>query len=379
MIVAGEGSGDLYGSELAKAISQLRPDLKIKGVAGPKMRGAGVEALFNAEDISVVGIFEAVGKLRFLKRVFNGIKKELLSKKYASIVLIDLPDFNLRLAKAAKEIGIPVIYYISPQIWAWRRWRIKKVKRYVDKMLVILPFEVEFYKKSGVDVEFVGHPLIDLVKTPYSKEEICHRFDLEMDEPIICLVPGSREIEIKHNFPIIIQSAEIIKKALPESQFILPLATTLDRQQVEKFISKKDLEIKITEDLTDETKNTADFIIVVSGTATLETALLEKPMVIFYRGTLFEWLLVETFLTIPYFGLVNIIAGKEIVPELRQYQASPKKIAEITIKALKESNYYNSMKEELLKIRQVLGEPGASMRCAQKISDFLENRTTASV
>lgn len=228
MIVAGECSGDIYGSELAKSLSKIRPDVNLKGVAGPRMRQAGVDALFNAEDISAIGIFEAVGKLRFLKRVFDRLKKELHKKKCSCIILIDLPEFNLRLAKIAKEIGIPVIYYISPQIWAWRRWRIKKIRRYVDKMLVVLPFEVEFYNKSGLDVEFVGHPLIDLVKTSYSKEEICLRFDLELDKPIIGLVPGSRETELKYNFPTIIQSAKIIKKTLPESQFILPLAETLD-------------------------------------------------------------------------------------------------------------------------------------------------------
>lgn len=379
MIIAGEGSGDLYGSELAKRFSQLRPDMEIKGVAGPKMRGAGVEALFQAEDINVTGIFEAVGKLLFLKKVFNGIKKELLNEKYACIVLIDLPDFNLRVAKMAHEIGIPVIYYISPQIWAWRRWRIKKIRRYVNKMLVILPFEVDFYKKAEVDVEFVGHPLIDLVKASSSKEEMCKNFDLEMNQPIIGLLPGSRNVEIRHMFPTIIQSAKIIKKAMPKAQFVLPLAEILDRKRIEELIGKNELGIRITESLTYDTMNIADFLIAVSGTATLEAALLEKPMVITYKGTLFSWLLVEMFLMIPHFGLVNIIAGKEIVPELRQYQATPKRIAEISLRALNEKKYYHSMRDELQKIKPVLGEPGASMRCAQKISDYIESKIASSV
>lgn len=372
MIIAGESSGDLHGSELVLSLKKLKPDLKIEGIAGPKMRKAGVEPLFFSEDITAIGFFEVVGKIPFLKKVYNSLKLRFRSRKYSFIILIDFPGFNLAVAKAAKRCGIPVIYYISPQVWAWRRGRVKKIAKCVDKMFVILPFEEKFYENSGVNAEFVGHPLIDCVKTSHSKEEMCRKFHLEMNRPIVGLLPGSRNAEIKHMFSIILQSAKIIKQSMPETQFVLPLAETVDEKQVEKHIGKNGVDIKIIKGLNYDTINISDFLIAVSGTVTLETALLGKPMVIMYRGTFLSWILAEMLRRVPCFGLANIIAGKEVVPELKQYQVNSKRIAEISLNALRDGDYRASVREELLQIKKELGEPGVSLRCAGKILDYLE-------
>jgi lipid-A-disaccharide synthase len=374
MIIVGESSGDLYGSELAKSLKELNPDIRLEGIAGPKMRRAGVEPFFFSEDVTAIGFVEVFGKIPFLWGVYQALKKRLSSGKYSFLLLVDFPGFNLFLAKAAKKFGIPVIYYISPQVWAWRRGRVKKIRKRVDKMFVILPFEEEFYRDTGVNAEFVGHPLIGFVKPSRPKEEMCRQFSLDEKKPVVGLLPGSRKTEIRYMFPHILKAAEMIKKQIPEVQFVLPLAETLDKKLIEEYLGKNELGIRIIKGFTYDTIHISDFLIAVSGTVTLEAGLLGKPMVIMYRGSFVSWILAEMLRRVPFFGLVNLIAGKMIVPELKQYQANPKRIAEISLKALQDTAYRDSVSSELLKVKSVLGEPGVSLRCAQKILDFLENR-----
>ena len=372
MIIVGESSGDLYGSELAKSLKELNPDIRLEGIAGPKMRRVGVEPLLFSEDVTAIGFVEVFGRIPFLWGVYKALKKRLSSGKYSFLLLVDFPGFNLFLAKAAKKLGIPVIYYISPQVWAWRRGRVKKIRKRVDKMFVILPFEEEFYKGTGVNAEFVGHPLIDFVKSSRSREEMCRQFSLDEKKPVVGLLAGSRNTEIRYMFPHILKAAEMIKKEMPEVQFVLPLAETLNEKILEEYLEENVLGIRVIKGLTYDTIHISDFLIAVSGTVTLETGLLGKPMVIMYRGSFVSWILAEMLRRVPFFGLVNLIAGKMIVPELKQYQANPKRIADISLKSLRNPDYRNSVSSELLKVKKDLGDPGVSLRCARKILDFLK-------
>lgn len=373
MIIAGESSGDLYGSELAKLLKELDPDITLEGIAGPKMRRAGVEPLLFSEDVTAIGFIEVLGKVPFLWGVYKSLQKRLSSGKYSFLILIDFPGFNLVLAKAARRLGIPVIYYISPQVWAWRRGRVKKIRKRVDKMLVILPFEEEFYKDTGVNAKFVGHPLIDFVKPSRSREEMCRQFSLDGEKPVVGLLPGSRNSEVRYMFPHILKAAEIIKREIPEVQFVLPLAETIKEKILKEYLGENRPGIRIIKGLTYDTIHISDFLIAVSGTVTLEAGLLGKPMLIMYRGSFPSWILAETLRRVPFFGLVNLVAGKMIVPEIKQYQVNPKRIAAISLKALQDSEYRASVSSELVKVKKVLGEPGVSLRCAREILDFLKS------
>ncbi|MBN1475010.1 MAG: lipid-A-disaccharide synthase [Syntrophaceae bacterium] len=365
LIVAGEASGDMYGADLVKEMLKIYPDLRFYGIGGTKLKEAGVELIADAAQISVVGLTEVFSKLSNFFKVIKKLKNRLDALKPALVILIDFPDFNLNIvARQAKKRNIKIFYYISPQVWAWRKGRIKQIKKLVDKMAVILPFEVDLYAKNNFPVNYVGHPLVDIVKINVSKEKARIKLGLSEDKTTIGLLPGSRTAEIKSLLPEMMQAAQILKKNIKNAQFILPQADTLDEAIIEGIISKYDIEVKVIAGRTYEAISCCDLAVVTSGTATLETGLLGVPMIIVYKVSLLSYLIGRLVINVKNIGLVNIIAGKTVVPEFIQKEANGRKIAAEAL-AILESERYEQIKKELSAISAKMGKPGAAARTAQ--------------
>lgn len=339
------------------------------------MRKAGVHLLQDNKEMAVVGVLEIFGKISLLYKTYKKLKHEISSCNYSALILIDYPTFNMMLAYIASKHRLPVFYYIAPQIWAWGKSRIKLLSRTITKMFVILPFEKKIYEEAGMDVEFVGHPFLDKVKTTMDKETACQKFGLEKSQKIIGLLPGSRNQEINTLLLFMLNSARIIKKEIPTAQFILPLAETVDQNEVANQINQCGLEIKVIKGSTYDAISIADFLIVASGSVTLEAAILKKPMVIVYIVNSITYIIARTVMHISNIGLVNIVAGKDIVPELIQSKASPENIASWTLKALKDEKYYEQVKQELAKIEPLLGQKGAAKITAKSIVNSLYTTT----
>jgi lipid-A-disaccharide synthase len=364
MIVAGEASGDLHGGNLVQAMHQIDPSLRFYGIGGKKLKAAGVELIADSADMAVVGLTEVVSKLGMILKVMAQMKALLKADRPDLIILIDYPDFNLSLAKAAKKYGVRVFYYISPQVWAWRRGRIGKIKKIVDKMAVILPFEASLYNKAGVDATFVGHPLLDVVRAKYSREEALRRFGLREGITTVGILPGSRQSEVVRLLPEMLMAAEIIEKKLSSVQFVLPLADTLETHFVSNIIRQYPIKVKVIPDEIYDVIGCADIAMVASGTATLETALMGTPMIIIYKVSAPSYYIGKMVINVDHIGLVNIMAGKTIVPELIQEAAIPEAIAAEVIDILTNRERMDDIKTDLSKIRAMLGSPGAAVRAA---------------
>jgi len=280
---------------------------------------------------------------------------------------IDYPGFNFRMARVAKKEGIPVFYYISPQVWAWGRNRVEKIKRYVDKMFVILPFEEEFYSQYKVKAEFVGHPLLDIVKPSLEKENAFSHFNLNPKKMLIGVLPGSRWEEIRLSLPIMVDACRIISKEIPDLQFAVLIAENIDAGRIESLLGRDGNNFKLIEDKGYDFMNLCDLLLVNSGTATLEIAILGKPMIIIYKFSLLSWMLLRMLVRIPYFGLVNIIAAKKIVPEFLQFGATPTRIAKEALSILRDGNRIKTIQEDLAEVKTKLGKEGASERAARAI------------
>ncbi|MDD5073070.1 MAG: lipid-A-disaccharide synthase [Candidatus Omnitrophica bacterium] len=367
MIIAGEASGDLHGSSLVLALKELEPDVKLVGMGGEKMIKAGLRSFQDIKDLSVIGLLEILSSLKKFKDAFNLLAGKLDSEKPDAVILIDYPEFNLRFAKEAKKRGIPVIYYISPQIWAWRKGRVNIVKKYVGKMIVILKFEKDFYSKEGVDVEFVGHPLLDVVKPSFGREEFLKKYGLEPAFKTIALLPGSRLTEIERNLPIMLKAAKRIKDRFGDTQFILAKPPEIKASAYEKILKKSPLKPAVAEGHPYDCINAAELVLVASGTATVETMILEKPMLIIYKVSLLTWLVGKLLVKVPNIGLVNIIAGEKIVPELVQFDATPSKISSEVSSLFSSLEKMGAMKVRLAAVKAGLGGPGASRRAAEII------------
>ena len=371
MIVAGEASGDLHGGNLVQAMHQIDPSLRFYGIGGKKLKAAGVELIADSADMAVVGLTEVVSKLGTILKVMAQLKASLKADRPDLIILIDYPDFNLSLAKAAKKYGVRVFYYISPQVWAWRRGRIGKIKKIVDKMAVILPFEASLYNKAGVDATFVGHPLLDVVRAKYSREEALRRFGLREGITTVGILPGSRQSEVVRLLPEMLMAAEIIEKKLSSVQFVLPLADTLETHFVSNIIRQYPIKVKVIPDEIYDVIGCADIAMVASGTATLETALMGTPMIIIYKVSAPSYYVGKMVINVDHIGLVNIMAGKTIVPELIQEAAIPEAIAAEVIDILTNRERMDDIKTELSKIRDMLGSPGAAVRAAHLAYEML--------
>ncbi len=370
MIVAGEASGDLHGGNLIREMRRIDPNLSFYGLGGGRMKAEGVKLLADAADTAVVGLTEVVFKLGTILRVMHHLKTSLRKERPDLVILIDYPDFNLPLARAARRLGLKVLYYISPQVWAWRKGRIDTIRKSVDRMAVILPFEEQFYREAGVNVTFVGHPLLDEVRKKYARTEAMKRFGLKDEAITVGILPGSRRSEVERLLPEMLKACRILTEKLSPLQFVLPLAGTLDPEFVRDILRQFPVQVNVIRDEIYDVIAVSDVAIVASGTATLETALLETPMVVVYKVSASSYAIGRRFVRVDHIGLVNIIAGRAIVPELIQKEANPERIASEVRELIVRRGKAREVKAALTEIRGKLGTPGASQRTARIACDM---------
>ncbi len=363
--MAGELSGDLYGAGVIDAIRKRTPEAEIVGIGGPQMKMSGAELYFDISRLAVVGIWEVLTHGRAIWQALRYITHQLDVSPPDLVILIDYPGFNLKVAKAAHRHGIKVLYYVSPQIWAWHKGRIKQIAEYVDMMAVILPFEEKLYQEAGIPVEFVGHPLTEQVTTCLSTHEALTRFGLEPNRPVIGLLPGSRRAEIKYHLDLLLEAARMMWVARPELQFILPVAPSVDRRSLEAGISKSEVPVKLVFEQRYDLMRLASVVICASGTVTLEAALLGTPMVVIYRFNWFTYLMGRLLVDVQYISLVNILAEKQVVTELIQKQAHPSRIASEALSLLEDNQRRKVIEADFISIRKKLGPSGASTRVAE--------------
>jgi len=374
MIVAGEASGDKHGAKLATAFRALRPELQWEffGAGGDEMRAAGVETLVDAREVAIMGALEVAAALPKFLRVFRRLREAARARRPCVVVLIDWPEFNLRLARRLKRDGQRVIYYISPQVWAWRSYRVNAIKRDVERMLVILPFERDYYERAGVQVDYVGHPLLDSVRVTASREEFCARYGLDSSRPLIALLPGSRHSELKYILPPMIDAVRQLGQSRPTLQFIIALAPTVARDQVEAATSAGPLpNLHVIEGDTYNALAAARLAVVASGTATLETAIVGTPLIVAYRASRLNWRLFWPLINVPFVGMPNLIAGREIAPELLQYRLTGARLAAQITELLDDEARLARLRADLTEVRHKLGEAHASERAARRILDLL--------
>ena len=364
LIVAGEVSGDIQGGKLVKAIKELSPDMKIAGIGGENMRASGMELLRNVSEMSFLGFTEIIKHLPFIRKVMNELIKWIEIERPKIVVLIDYPGFNLKLAEKAKKLGCKIIYYISPQIWAWGKGRIKKIARLVDQMIVVFPFEEELYQNAGVAVEFVGHPILENLEVNLSKEDFYSENDLNLNEKMIGLLPGSRSQEVENHYKPMIDAVEKLKSEYPNMQSITAKSPVVDKIVYTEIAGNNNQ--KYT-DKTHDVMSHSDLLFVASGTATLESACLGTPLIVVYRVSPLSWLIGKMLVNIDFIGLVNIVAGRRIAPELLQSELTPSRLALEASNILKDEKSYAETSSELLKVKKMHGEPGASKKAAELI------------
>ncbi len=371
MIVAGEPSGDAHAAALVKELSDCG-DFDFFGATGPRMRAAGVETIVNSDDLAIMGIVEVGSVLPRFISAFRRLRTAAIQRAPDAVVLVDWPEFNLRLASALHRRGLKVIYYISPQLWAWRPRRVSKIKRDVDLLLSILPFEAEWYRNRGVEhVEFVGHPLSGEVKATFGREEFCRRNDLDPARPIVSFLPGSRRKELERILPPMLEAIARLRVVRPEVQPVVVVAPSRTAAETREILGSE--KVKLVQQQTREALGASDAAAIASGTATLEAALLETPMVVVYKESPINWHTLGRLITVTHFGLVNLVAGKEIAKELMQDQLTGEDLANELLKLL-EPETNRATRENLRNVAHKLGQPGASERAAKSIVDFLATK-----
>jgi lipid-A-disaccharide synthase len=372
-IIAGEASGDLHASHLARKLLTLDPGLTLKGMGGDNMRRAGVDILVDASELAVVGLFEVLANYRTIKGVLENLKQTITETPPDLLILVDYQEFNQRLAAYARSIGVKVLFYIGPQVWAWRPKRVYRMGQIVDQMAVIFPFEVALYKDANVPVEFTGHPLVEEVIPDKSPAQARELLELE-DMTTIGLFPGSRKGEIRRILPIQLATAKKLLKQKPDLQFVLPLAESLDEEVLDPFIEEiVSLRISVINGKYYDVMQACDAIITASGTATLEIALMGIPMAIVYKISWLSYFILKFMVSIDKIGLVNIVADRFVVREFLQGKARPKKIAAEILRILSDKNYNDTMRHELSLIREKLGDSSGTTHVAQLAYDMLDN------
>jgi len=367
LIVAGEASGDLHGANLVRAMTDLDPDIYFQGIGGDRMESAGVDILVHSSEMAVVGVTEVFAKLNTISQAYFKLRSILKNERPDLLILIDYPGFNIRLAGAAKKFGVPVLYYVSPQLWAWRSGRAKKISERVDRMAVILPFEKDFYKKMGttLSVEYVGHPLLDQVPGKLHAESIKKELGFSKEDNIIGLLPGSRNEEINNLLPDMVKAAEIISTRFENIKCVLPVATTISDDLIDKITNNSSLEIVTTHKGVYHALSVCNLAFVASGTATLETAIMGVPMIITYRISPLSFQIAKWVVKVQYVGLVNLVAAEEVAPELLQKEVNPENMAARAIEILGDKEKKSFIKEKLENVKKSLGSSGASTRTAR--------------
>jgi lipid-A-disaccharide synthase len=363
MLIVGEASGDIHGAQLVQALLQRDPGLRFFGVAGEHLRRLPFEALINVSRLAGMGLVELAGNIKSIWAAYQLLRRALREQKPHLLVLIDFPEFNLRLAKYAKRLGIPVLYYVSPQIWAWRKGRVRQIARWVDHMAVVFPFEVPFYQDHGVKVTYVGHPLLDAVRAGEPRDAVLTRLGLDRQKPVIALLPGSRRREVAYHLPVMVQAAAELRVGR-DIQFVCVRASTVDRSALESGCKRAGVDIRVVEQSGYEAVNAADLVWTASGTATLETALLLKPMIIVYRLSWLTYWIARLLVRVEHIGMANLIAGERVAPELIQGDLTPERIVQESRRILDDPEVRSLMVEKLTKVKAKLGSPGAAGRVA---------------
>jgi lipid-A-disaccharide synthase len=382
MIVAGEPSGDAHGAALVRALREAAPGihLDIFGATGPQMRAAGVQSVVQSDDLAILGLLEIGRALPRFWRAFKTLRQAAVERKPSAVVLVDWPDFNLRLARSLHRRGLKVIYYISPQLWAWRSHRARTIQRDVDLMLAILPFEPEWYAQRGVNhVEFVGHPLAGSVTARYGREDFCRFNSLNPARPIVSLLPGSRPKELQRILPAMLDAAAMLAQDRSDIQFVLVVAPSRSPKEAREIMNARKSAVALPENLrvvhheTREALAASDAAAVASGTVTLEAALLGTPMVIVYKESAINWNILGSLITTDHYGLVNLVAGERIFTELMQNDLNGRRLA-TEILSLLDERRNEKLRSRLREVAHQLGEGGASRRAAERILQEI-NRT----
>jgi len=377
LIVCGEPSGDLHASNLVKDILTLDSSVSFFGMGGPLCKKAGVDTVFDISDLALVGFIEVLKNIFTVGKAYNAVLKSVDAGKPDMAVLVDYPGFNLRIARELKKRSVPVVYYISPQVWAWGRDRIGIIKKCVKKILVLFRFEEELYKTCGVDAEFVGHPLVDTVKPSGSKEETLKKYGIKPGEKVIALLPGSRKIEIGRLLPAMLGASKMIAEKIGPCRFIVSKHSSISRGLYDSLISAgtgtdpKPVNIDLIEGDVYNLLASADFAVVASGTATLETAIIGLPHIIVYSTNPVTAYIARAIMKVNHLGIANIIAGRRIVPELWQEEVTPENISKLVIDLLSSQNKLSAARSDLAGVKSSLGSSGASMRAARSVLSLL--------
>lgn len=376
MFVAGENSGDLHGARVIEHLRRMYPGGNFYGFGGDRMEKAGMVLEENlAQKLPIIGLTQVIKNFPKIKELLRRAADMLRTRKPDLLVLIDYPGFNLRTAAAARELGVPVVYYISPQVWAWHRERLKIIQRNVDKMLVILPFEADMYQQEGIDAQYVGHPLQDDLTSVTPRPTVLKKLGIADDAEVIGLMPGSRNSEIVRHLTPMLEAARLIQKRKPGVRFVLPRASTIAPELLSKYLDRfPDVQVAIAEEDHKSVRAAMDFVICKSGTSTLEYALLGVPMVIIYKASWLTGFIARRVLKIPHIGLVNIVAGREVAPELLQEQATGAQIGERVLAILDDEKRLQDMKNQMEQVRETIGGPGASLRVAEAVGEFLQEK-----
>lgn len=372
MIVTGEASGDLHGANLIRATRALDAGVRFFGVGGARMADAGCEILIPGEELAVMGLVEVLGHFPTIWRAFRRLKRLLSGPERPDVlVLIDFAEFNLHLAAQARKAGVPVLYYVSPQVWAWRRGRVRRIARVVDRLAAIFPFEPDLYAGQDIEVDYVGHPLLDEFELTRPREVFLREQGIDPGAKVIGLFPGSRKNELEYIFDAIMQAAALLHRQIDGVRFVLPVASSLRREELQRRVAAYDLPVVLVEDdHIYDVIQACDAIITVSGTVTLQIALVGTPMAIVYKMAPLSYAVARRLIRVPHIGLANIVAGRGVVREFIQHQASPERIAAEITALLTDDSYNRAVRSGLAAVQQRMGEGGCAPRVARMVLEL---------
>jgi lipid-A-disaccharide synthase len=371
VIIAGEESGDLHAAKLIYQLKKTNPTIRVSGIGGSHMQHAGAELVSDLARYGVTGLTEVFRHLKVIRKALNRIKDHLKTEQPDLLILVDYPGFNLRLARYAKqELGLNILYYISPQIWAWKAKRIHHIKKYIDQMAVIFPFEKDLYAKAGVPAQFVGHPLVETIQNTPNQNEARMVLKLPLDEQIISLLPGSRCNEVERHMPILVETARLLHQHNEKLRFIIPIAPTINEQKIKEYCASLTMPIYFIKEKATTCMSAADFVIVASGTASLECALLEKPMCIIYKASFLTYAIVMKVIRIKFLGLCNILSKKMVVPEFLQYDCNALEISRYVINFYQDLDKIQYMTSQLSELKKSM----SSNESDCSLSDLVERK-----
>jgi lipid-A-disaccharide synthase len=371
-ISTGEASGDLHGAKVAATLRKRRPDCRLIGMGGGGMRAAGVEILVDNAELGVVGLWEVLAHGRAIWRAYRTVKAALIAERPDVVVLIDYPEFHFQVARLARRLGLRVVYYISPQVWAWRRGRVRTLARLIDQMIVVLPFEVEVYRSAGVPCQLVGHPLLDELESAPDRAAVRSRWGLTPSQPVIGLFPGSRVAEVRRHLPVMLEAVGRVVQRRPGLTVLLGQSSTVPEEEYAPYLKSAPMPVLVKRGESTAALSASDAVLVASGTITLQAGLLQVPMVIIYKVALVTWLVARSLVRVPFVGLPNLVAGESIVPELLQSAASTEAISARLAAWLDDPHRLELIRKQLAGLRDRLGRPGGSVQAAEVILQWAE-------